>query len=106
VQRLTAIGWALVLVAAVTAVLALVAPAAALVAAVVLVMLIGAASLEGFSENAGWFDIGVAADRKVEALSRNLKLGRRKWETRAPDFPDEPVDEAFARERARRQARS
>jgi hypothetical protein len=65
-------------------------------------LLVLAAVVEGFGANAGWFDIGTAADRKREVLTSRFKRGRPEWERTAPDFADEPQDAIFERERTRR----
>jgi hypothetical protein len=101
-RRLTALGWFLLAAAIVTAVLALLAPGAGLAAAVILVLVILSVIAEGFGANVGWFDIGIASDRKREVLTRRFKRGRPEWEVTAPDNPDEPQDAIFARERKRR----
>jgi Spy/CpxP family protein refolding chaperone len=101
-RRVTPLGWVLLAAAIVTGLLAIVAPGAALVAAIVLALVAAAALAEGFTDAAGWFDMGVASDRKREALSRRLKLGRRRWEQTAPDHADEPADAIWQRERERR----
>jgi hypothetical protein len=100
--RITPLGWLLVAAVIATVVLALVAPGAALIAAVVLAVLALATLTEGFGPNAGWFDVGIASERKRETLSRRLKLGRRRWAETAPDHADEPADAIWARERERR----
>jgi hypothetical protein len=102
--RPSPIGWLLVALAVVTAALLVIAPAAALVAAVVLALLVLAVLAEGMSPNAGWFDAGEPAGRKVEVLSRHLKRGRPTWERTPPDAPDEPADAIWARERERRRS--
>jgi Spy/CpxP family protein refolding chaperone len=102
VPRITPVGWALIAAVIATAALAFVAPAAAMVAAVVLALVAAAALADGFTDAAGWFDMGVASERKREALSRRLKLGRRRWEQTAPDHADEPADAIWERERKRR----
>jgi hypothetical protein len=86
----------------VTAALAIVAPGAAFIAAIVLALVAAAALADGFTDAAGWFDMGVASDRKREALSRRLKRGRPRWERTAPDHADEPADAIWERERRRR----
>jgi hypothetical protein len=101
-RRVTPLGWVLLAAVMVTAVLALVAPGAALVAAIVLAVVAAAALADGFTDAAGWFDLGLASERKREALSRRLKLGRRRWEQTAPDHADEPADAIWERERRRR----
>jgi len=100
--RITPVGWVLIAAVIATVVLALIAPAAAIVAAVVLVLIAMAALADGFTDNAGWFDIGAASDRKREALGRRLRLGRPRWEETAPDHADEPPDAIWERERKRR----
>ena len=57
----------------------------------VLALVAAAALADGFTDAAGWFDVGVASDRKREALSRRLKRGRPRWERTAPDHADEPA---------------
>jgi hypothetical protein len=101
-RRLTPLGWVLLAAVVGTAVLALVAPGAAFVAAIVLAVLAAAALADGFTDAAGWFDMGVASERKREALSRRLKRGRPHWERTAPDHADEPADAIWERERKRR----
>jgi len=101
-RRFTPVGWVLVAAVVATALLALVAPGAALVAAVILAVVAAAALAEGITDNAGWFDIGAASERKREALHRHLKLGRPRWEQTAPDHADEPADAIWERERRRR----
>jgi hypothetical protein len=101
-RRVTPLGWVLFAGVIATVVLAFVAPGAALVAAVILALVAVGAVAEGFTDAAGWFDIGIASDRKREALSRRLKLGRRRWEQTAPDHADEPADAIWERERKRR----
>jgi hypothetical protein len=100
--RVTPVGWALVAGIAVTALLAIVAPGAGLVAAIALALVAMATAAEGFFGAAGWFDVGIASDRKREALTRDLRLGRRRWERTAPDHADEPPDAIWERERRRR----
>jgi Spy/CpxP family protein refolding chaperone len=102
VRRITPLGWLLVAALVATAVLALAAPGAALVAAIVLALVAAAAVADGFGGPVSWFDVDVANDRKREALSRRLKLGRRRWEQTAPDHADEPADAIWERERERR----
>jgi|SRR4029453_15852139 hypothetical protein len=101
-RRVTPLGWVLLAAVVVTAVLALVAPGAAFVAAIVLAVVAAAALADGFTDAAGWFDMGVASERKREALSRRLKRGRPRWERTAPDHADEPADAIWERERKRR----
>jgi hypothetical protein len=100
--RITPLGWFLVAAVVATVVLALVAPGAALVAAIILALIVAATVADGFGAPVSWFDVDVANDRKREALSRRLKLGRRRWEQTAPDHADEPADAIWERERARR----
>jgi hypothetical protein len=100
--RITPLGWALAAAIVATVLLALIAPGAALVAAVVLALIAFAAAADGFTRNAGWFDVETASERKREALSGRLKLGRRRWEHTAPDHADEPAEMIWARERERR----
>ena len=100
--RVTPLGWFLVAAIVATVALALVAPGAALVAAIILALVAAAAVADGFGAPISWFDVAVATDRKREALSRRLKLGRRSWEQTAPDHADEPADAIWARERRRR----
>jgi hypothetical protein len=100
--RITPLGWFLVAAVVATVVLALVAPGAALVAAIILALIVAATVADGFGAAVSWFDVDVANDRKREALSRRLKLGRRRWEQTAPDHADEPPDAIWERERARR----
>jgi hypothetical protein len=100
--RITPLGWFLVAAVVATVVLALVAPGAALVAAIILALIVAATVADGFGAPVSWFDVDVATDRKREALSRRLKLGRRRWEQTAPDHADEPADAIWERERARR----
>jgi hypothetical protein len=102
VRRVTPVGWVVAVAVVATALLALVAPGAALVAAAILAIVAVAALADGFTDNAGWFDIGPASERKREALHRRLKLGRPRWEQTAPDHADEPADAIWERERARR----
>jgi hypothetical protein len=101
-RRVTPLGWVLLAAVVVTAVLAIVAPGAAFIAAIVLALVAAAALADGFTDAAGWFDVGIANDRKREALSRRLKRGRPRWERTAPDHADEPADEIWERERTRR----
>jgi hypothetical protein len=101
-RRVTPLGWVLLAAVVVTAVLAIVAPGAAFIAAIVLALVAAAALADGFTDAAGWFDVGVASDRKREALSRRLKRGRPDWERTAPDHADEPADAIWERERRRR----
>jgi hypothetical protein len=49
-------------------------------------------------------DLGDVPDHKREAL-RRMTRGR-DWHRKAPDAPDEPVDQIWARERARRRERA
>jgi hypothetical protein len=100
--RLTAFGWVLVVAVVVTALLALVAPGAAIVCAVILALVALVALADGFTDAAGWFDIGVASERKRESIARRLRRGRPDWETTPPDHADEPADAIWARERERR----
>jgi hypothetical protein len=102
VRRITPVGWVLAVAVVATALLALVAPGAALVAAVILAVVAATALADGFTDNAGWFDIGPAAERKRDALRRRLKRGRPRWERTAPDHADEPADSIWERERKRR----
>jgi hypothetical protein len=102
VGRVTTLGWVLAAAVVATALLALIAPGAALVAAVVLAIVAVAALADGFSENAGWFDAGLAAERKRESIGRRLRRGRPEWETKPPDHADEPPDAIWERERRRR----
>ena len=99
--RLTAFGWVLVVAVVVTALLAL-APGAAIVCAVILALIALVALADGFTDSAGWFDIGVASERKRESIARRLRRGRPDWETTPPDHADEPADAIWARERERR----
>ncbi len=101
-RRVTPLGWVLVAAVAVTAVLAVVAPGAALIAAIFLALVAAATVADGFAAPMSWFDLDVANERKREALSRRLKLGRRRWATTPPDHADEPPDAIWARERERR----
>jgi hypothetical protein len=101
-RRVTPLGWALLAAVIATAVLVLIAPAAGLVAAVILAVIAAAALADGFSEAAGWFDFGVASDRKRESIARRLRRGRPDWETKPPDHADEPPDAIWERERRRR----
>jgi hypothetical protein len=102
VGRLTAFGWVLVAGVVATVVLAVVAPGAGLVAVVILALVAVVALADGFGEAAGWFDMGVAAERKRESVGRRLRRGRPEWETTPPDHADEPADAIWARERERR----
>jgi hypothetical protein len=102
VPRLTAFGWVLVVAVVVTALLALVAPGAAIVCAVVLALIALVALADGFTDAAGWFDIGVASERKRDSIARRLRRGRPEWETTPPDHADEHPDFAWERERKRR----
>jgi hypothetical protein len=101
-RRVTPLGWVLLAAVVVTAMLAIVAPGAAFIAAIVLALVAAVALADGFTDAAGWFDVGVASDRKREALSRRLKRGRPRWERTAPDHADEPADAIWERERKRR----
>ena len=101
-RRVTPLGWVLLAAAVATAALAIVAPGAAFIAAIVLALIAAAALADGFTDAAGWFDMGIASDRKREALSRRLKRGRPSWERTAPDHADEPADAIWERERRRR----
>jgi hypothetical protein len=101
-MRLTPLGWVLLAAAVAAALLALISPGAALVAAVILALVLLAVLAEGMAVPGGRFDMGVAAARKREVLTRFFKRGRPEWETTAPDFPDEPPDMIFERERKRR----
>lgn len=102
VGRLTIFGKLLLLGVVTTVVLAIVAPAAGLIAAVILAVCALAALADGMTDAAGWFDIDVAAERKRDALSRRLRVGRPRWERTPPDHADEPPDAIWARERRRR----
>ena len=101
-RRLTPLGWALVAAVVATLLLALVAPGAALVAAIILALVAAAGVADGFGAPISWFDVDVVNERKRAALSRRLKLGRRRWERTAPDHADEPPDAIWERERSRR----
>jgi hypothetical protein len=101
-RRVTPLGWFMVAAIVATVALAVVAPGAALVAAIILALVAAAGVADGFGAPISWFDVDVANDRKREALSRRLKLGRRRWEQTAPDHADEPPDAIWARERRRR----
>jgi hypothetical protein len=100
--RVTAAGWALAVLVAVTVVLAFVAPGAALVTGIVAALALVVLLSEGFTNAVGWFDIDVAAERKREALRRRFRGGRPVWERTPPDAPDEPADRIWERERRRR----
>jgi hypothetical protein len=102
VGRLTTVGWIFVLGVVVTAVLSLLAPGAAVVMAVALAVIALVVLADGFTDAAGWFDIGVANERKREAIARSLRRGRPQWETTPPDHADEPADAIWQRERRRR----
>jgi hypothetical protein len=105
-RRLTPFGWVLVLGAVAVAVLAAVAPGASIVLAVVLAIAVCAVAIEGFPDNANWWDARISAERKAEVLARRgPRRGRSRWSTRAPDAPDEPTDAIWARERQRRERR-
>jgi hypothetical protein len=101
-RRVTTLGWVLVGAAVATVALAFVAPGAAFVVAIVLALVAVVALADGFTDAAGWFDVGVASERKREALGRRLKLGRPRWEQTPPDHADEPADAIWERERRRR----
>jgi len=101
-RRVTPVGWALLAAVVATVLLAFVAPGIALVAAVILALAAAVAVADGFAAPISWFDIGVANDRKREALSRRFKHRRPKWESTPPDHADEPPDAIWARERRRR----
>jgi hypothetical protein len=101
-MRLTTVGWVLVAAVVATAVMAVVAPGVAIVIAVVIAVVLLAAFAEGMTDSAGWFDVGVAAERKSSAIARWLKRGRPEWETTPPDHADEPADAVWERERKRR----
>jgi hypothetical protein len=101
-RRVTPIGWTLLAAVATTVLLALIAPGIALIAAVLLAIAVAIAVADGFAAPISWFDVGVANDRKREALSRRFKHRRPEWETTPPDHADEPPDAIWARERRRR----
>jgi hypothetical protein len=101
-RRVTMLGWVIIGSVVATAALAVVAPAAALIPAIVLALAAATAVADGIGAPVSWFDVDVANDRKREALSRRLKLGRRRWEQTAPDHADEPADAIWERERERR----
>ena len=101
-RRVTMLGWVLVGSVMATAALAIVAPAAALIPAIVLALAAATAVADGIGAPISWFDVDVTNERKRDALSRRLKLGRPEWETTPPDHADEPIDVAWQRERKRR----
>jgi hypothetical protein len=68
----------------------------------VLAMAAATAVADGMAAPLSWFDVGVASERKREALSDRLKRGRPEWETTPPDHADESPDAAWERERKRR----
>jgi hypothetical protein len=100
--RITPLGWVLLAGVVATVVLALIAPGAALVAAGIIAVIALAVLVEGWGANASWFDVDAASERRREALTPRLKLGRRRWETTPPDHADEPPDAIWQRERERR----
>jgi hypothetical protein len=101
-QRVTTLGWVLIGAVVATAVLAVVWPAAGLIAAIVLALAAATAVADGLAAPLSWFDVGVANDRKREALTARLKHGRPEWEATPPDHADEPAEAVWARERKRR----
>jgi hypothetical protein len=102
VRRVTTVGWLLLVAVVVTVALAFVAPGAALVMVIVLALIAAMALADSIGAPISWFDIGVANERKREALTRRFKRGRPEWETTAPDHADESQDAIFERERERR----
>jgi hypothetical protein len=102
VRRVTTVGWLLLVAVVVTVALAFVAPGAALVLVIVLALIAAMALADSIGAPISWFDIGVANERKREALTRRFKRGRPEWETTAPDHADESQDAIFERERERR----
>ena len=101
-RRVTKLGWVLIGLLAVTAALTVLAPAVALYPAIVLALAAATVASEGIGAPISWFDVDVTNERKRDALSRRLKLGRPEWETTPPDHADEPIDVAWQRERKRR----
>jgi hypothetical protein len=101
-MRLTPLGWGLASAIVATALIAIVAPGVAVIVAAVVALVLLAVLTEGMSAPGGRFDMGIASARKREMLARFFKRGRPEWETKAPDFADEPQDAIFARERQRR----
>ena len=100
--RVTKLGWVLVWSVVATVALAVVWPAAGLVAAIVLALAAATAVADGMAAPLSWFDVGVASERKREALTARFRRGRPEWENTPPDHPDEHPDSAWARERKRR----
>jgi len=98
----TPVGWLLIGAVAITVVLAFVAPGAALIMAAIIALVVAVALADSIGAPASWFDIGVASERKREALTRRFKRGRPEWERTAPDHADESQDSIFERERKRR----
>src|SRR5215470_13888068 len=100
-RRVTPVGWTLLAAVTVTVALAFVAPGIALIATVILAVAVAVSVAEGFAAPMSWFDVGVANDRKREALSRRFEHRRPEWENTPPDHADEPPDAIWARERRR-----